>query len=104
MDDVLKKIFPLSFKFTKDVSSLIIGILIYLGIGIGGEIVSAILAFLAIGFILMPIVALYVLAGIVILFLVFFKVIKPEEGVADAAAATEAEATETAEATEATEE
>ena len=81
--DTLKKIFPVSFmpKFTKDVSGLIIGILIYFGIGVAYPLVCGILAIVGIGFLLGllgPIVGLYNMAGIVILILVFAKVIKDE--------------------------
>ena len=32
--DALKKIFPLSWKYTKDVANLIIGIIVYIVVGI----------------------------------------------------------------------
>lgn len=86
--DVLKKIFPLSFKYTKDASNLVIGILIYLiaGLIIGALIVLATMLVgwipavgAVIGWILGTIsglLGLYVLAGIVILILAFTKVLK----------------------------
>ncbi|MBE6558313.1 MAG: hypothetical protein E7661_04815 [Ruminococcaceae bacterium] len=78
--DALKKLFPLSFKFTKDVPNLIIGILIYLVVGIIGGVVIGITALIPIVNIICGLVGglldLYVLAGIVIQILVFAKVIK----------------------------
>ena len=85
--ETLKKIFPLSFKYTKDVASLIIGILVYLVVGIiagaviwvaglltGIPVLGALLAIVlrVIG----SLVDVYVIAGIVIQVLVFVKVIK----------------------------
>ena len=85
--ETLKKIFPLSFKYTKDVASLIIGILVYLVVGIiagaviwvaglltGIPVLGALLAIVlrVIG----SLVEVYVIAGIVIQVLVFVKVIK----------------------------
>lgn len=78
--DALKKIFPLSFKYTKDVASLIIGILIYLVMGIVGGVVIGIAGLIPIVGLVCGIVGglldLYVLAGIVIQVLVFTKVLK----------------------------
>lgn len=86
--ETLKKLFPLSFKYTDSVANLIIGILIYLVVGIVGGVLIA-LAGLITGWI--PVVGavvgvllrligglvdLYILAGIVIQILVFAKVIK----------------------------
>ncbi len=86
--DALKKLFPLSFKYTKDAANLVIGILIYIVIGIiAGALIW--LAGMIIGWI--PVVGalvgwvlrlvgslidVYVVAGIVIQVLVFAKVIK----------------------------
>ncbi len=84
----LKNLFPLSWKYTKDVASLVIGILIYLVVGlIAGAVIA--LSGLLVGWIPLlgallvvvlslvgGIVDLYVLAGIVIQVLVFTKVIK----------------------------
>ncbi len=85
--DALKKIFPLSFKYTKDVPNLIIGILIQIVVGV----IAGALIFLAtmitgwipvagalIGWALGVIgglIGLYVLAGIIIQILAFCKVI-----------------------------
>ena len=86
--ETLKKIFPLSFKRVDTVANLIIGILIYLVVGIVAGVLIA-LSTLIVGWI--PVVGLiigwvlgiassligvYVLAGIVIQILVFAKVIK----------------------------
>ena len=78
--DILKKVFPLSFRFTGSVANLIIGVLIYLA-------VSAVLG-VVLGFVgqlpLMKLVAdltgslvgVYSTGGIVIMFLYHFKVLK----------------------------
>ena len=86
--DTLKKLFPLSFKYASDVANLIIGILVYLVIGVITGFVIA-LATMIVGWIpiIGPIVGwalgivaslmeIYILAGIVIQILVFAKVIK----------------------------
>ena len=85
--DILKKIFPLSFRFADTVVNLVIGILIYvvacavagfvlslLGILSAIPVVGVILGWLlgVIG----SIIGLYGLIGIVLELLVFFKVIK----------------------------
>lgn len=78
--DLLKKIFPLSFKYADTVANLIIGILIYV---VAGAVVGVILGWLS----LIPILGLifslvstvlgiYCLAGIVIEVLLFTKVLK----------------------------
>ena len=86
--ETLKKIFPLSWKYTKDVPNLIIGILIYivLGVIVGAlitlstfltlwiPVVGAILAW-ALG-IISSLIGIYVLAGIIVQILVFAKVLK----------------------------
>lgn len=78
--DTLKKIFPLSFKRTDSVANLIIGILIYLVVGIIGGVAIGILAHLPIVNLVVGIVGglldLYCVAGIVIQILVFCKVLK----------------------------
>lgn len=78
--DTLKKFFPLSFKFAKDVANLIIGIIIYVVIGAIAPAILGILGFLPIiGWILgivSSLVGIYCLAGIVIQILVFAKVLK----------------------------
>ena len=77
--DALKKIFPLSFKLTDSVANLIIGVLIYLVAGVVGCVVIGLTAALPIVNIVCGLLGglldLYVLAGIVIQFLVFFKVL-----------------------------
>lgn len=78
--ETLKKIFPLSFKYTKDVSNLIIGILIQLVVGIiAGVLIGILVKIPVIGIIaglVGGLIDLYVLAGIVIQILVFAKVLK----------------------------
>lgn len=78
--DLLKKLFPLSFKYVGSVANLVIGILIYL---VGDVVAGAIIGLLAklpvLGFIFSlvgSLVGLYCLAGIVILVLVYCKVLK----------------------------
>lgn len=86
--ETLKKFFPLSFKRTDSVGNLIVGILLYLLVGIvAGALIW--LATLIVGW--LPVVGaligwalgvvgglveLYILAGIIIQILVFAKVIK----------------------------
>ncbi len=86
--DALKKFFPLSFKFSKDVANLIVGIIVYLIVGaIAGALVF--LATLITGWIpvvggiigwalgvVSSLIGVYVLAGIVIQILAFAKVLK----------------------------
>ena len=78
--ETLKKIFPLSFKYTKSVADLVIGILIYLVVGLIGGLIIGLTALIPIVNILCGIAGglldLYVVAGIVIQILVFCKVIK----------------------------
>lgn len=78
--ETLKKIFPLSFKYTGSVANLIIGILIYIVVGIVGGLVIGLTALIPIINIvcglLGAIIDVYVIAGIVIQFLVHFKVLK----------------------------
>ena len=86
--ETLKKFFPLSFKRTDTVANLIVGILIYLVVGIvAGALIwlaTAIVGWIpvigtiigwALG-IVSSLIGLYVLAGIIIQILVFCKVIK----------------------------
>lgn len=92
--DILKKIFPLTWKFKGDVKNLIIALVIYL---IGGNVAAAILG---ITIILLPIsglVSLYGLVGAVLSILLFANVLKDEP-------AAEAEAKEEAPAEEAKDE
>lgn len=86
--ETLKKIFPLSFKRTDTAANLIIGILIYLVVGIlAGVLIwlsTALVGWIPvvgpiIGWVLgvvSGLIGLYVLAGIIIQILVFAKVIK----------------------------
>ena len=85
--ETLKKIFPLSFKRTDTAGNLIVGILLYLVVGIVAGVVIAVAGLLTgipvLGALLAIVlrligglVDLYVLAGIVIQILVFAKVIK----------------------------
>lgn len=85
--DLLKKIFPLSWKYKKEAKDLIIGIIIYLVAGIIGGVLLAIAGLFTgipvlgaiLGIVLRAIGAiidLYVVAGIVIEVLLFAKVLK----------------------------
>lgn len=79
--NLLKKIFPLAFKFTDSVGSLILGLVIHL---FGGPIVAAVVGLiLGITIILLPlspivgaVIGLYSFVAAVIEILVFAKVIK----------------------------
>ena len=70
--DILKKIFPISWKFKGEVKDLVIAIVIYV---VGGFILGLIPI---IGWLLSPLISLYSLAGTVISILIFAKVIKDE--------------------------
>ena len=78
--DILKKIFPLSFNVKKEVSALIIRVLIYLVAGLVAGVVIGILAKIpVVGIIcglLGGLVDLYCVAGIVLTFLSYFNVLK----------------------------
>lgn len=78
--ETLKKIFPLSFKFLESVASLIIGVLVYLVVGAVASIAIALISPIPVVGLIVGIcgglIDLYVLAGIVILFLAYFKVLK----------------------------
>ena len=86
--ETLKKLFPLSWKYTKDVPNLIKGILIYIVIGLLAGAAIALSGLITgwipvvgalVGIILKlagALVDVYVLAGIVIQVLVYTKVIK----------------------------
>ena len=100
--DILKKIFPLSWKFTGSVANLVIGVLIHLLIGIIGAFIPFVLGMAIgavsgwfggkvdialVGIIPLPLLGtilsligalidLYVVGGIVIMFLAHFKVLK----------------------------
>jgi len=79
--DLLKKLFPLSFKFIGEVASLVIGVIIYV---VAGAVFGGVFGWLAgivpyVGFlfgILGSLASIYCTAGIVIEFLVHFGVIK----------------------------
>lgn len=78
--DLLKKIFPVSFKYADSIVSLIIGILIYL---VGGAIAGTLIGWLGglpvIGFVFSivgSVLGIYVVAGIVIQVLKFLKILK----------------------------
>lgn len=86
--ETLKKFFPLSFKRTDTVGNLIVGILIYLIVGVvAGALISlstlltvwipvvGLILGWALG-VVSSLVGIYVLAGIVIQILVFAKVVK----------------------------
>lgn len=78
--DMLKKVFPISFKYADTVANLIIGILIYL---VGGAVAGAVIGWLSaiplIGLVFSlvgSVLGIYCLAGIVIEVLLFVKVLK----------------------------
>ncbi len=86
--EALKKLFPLSFKRTDSVGSLVVGILIYLVVGLVAGVLIA-LSTMIVGWIpvvgaiigwalgiVSSLIGLYVLVGIIIQILVFCKVIK----------------------------
>ncbi len=85
--DILKKIFPFSFK-AKDVNSLIVSIVIYVVVGLASSLVFSLLnlvfgwipivgAILGVLFgIVGWVIGVYCLAGIVITLLDYFKVLK----------------------------
>lgn len=86
--ETLKKIFPLSWKYAKEVADLVIGVIIYIVLAIIasaviwiatlitgwipvlGSIIGIVLGLMA------TLVDVYAIAGIVILFLVKFSIIK----------------------------
>lgn len=79
--DMLKKIFPFSFNVKeKDVTSLIVSILIYIAVMIVSGIVMALLSLIPIVNLLTGIVGwvieLYAVGGIVISVLNFFNILK----------------------------
>lgn len=78
--DILKKVFPLSFK-PNDIATLVISVLLYLlASAICGVLCTVIGLIPFVGAIIASalgsIFGIYVLGGIVITFLVFFKVMK----------------------------
>lgn len=78
--DLLKKIFPLSFKYTKDITSLIIGIIVHLVVLVVGGFAIWVATFVPIiGWLigaLGGVLDLYVAVGVVLQILAFLKVIK----------------------------
>ena len=78
--DILKKIFPLSFRFTGSVANLIIGVIIYvvasavLGVALGFMGQLALLKLMA--DLTSSLVGVYTTGGIVIMFLYHFHVLK----------------------------
>lgn len=80
--DILKKLFPLSFKMTGSVANLVIGVILYLVIGIIGGAALAIVGLIPLPLlgtllgIVGALIDLYVVGGIVVMFLSHFKVLK----------------------------
>ncbi len=80
--DILKKIFPLSFRFASDVASLVIGIIIHVVVGIVVGVLVGIVGLLGLPLLgiltglVSSLVGVYITGGIVIEILVFAKVIK----------------------------
>ncbi|MBR2926723.1 MAG: hypothetical protein IKC31_04015 [Clostridia bacterium] len=78
--DILKKVFPISYRWSESIGELIIGILMYVVLSaiVGGLV--AVAGFipiigLIISFVVGPLVGIYCLAGIVIELLVFLNVL-----------------------------
>jgi len=78
--DLLKKLFPLSFKCADTVANLVIGILIYVVAGAGAGVLLGWLSLIPlVGLIfslISTVLGIYCLAGIVIEVLLFAKVLK----------------------------
>ena len=80
--DILKKLFPLSFKMTGSVSNLVIGAIIYVVVGIVGGAALGLIGLLQLPLlgallgIVGAVIDLYVVGGIVVMFLYHFKVLK----------------------------
>ena len=78
--DLLRKIFPLSFKYAKDVTNLIVGIIIYLvTAAIGGFVIWLASLVPIIGWLVGAfggLLDLYVAVGVVLQILVFLKIVK----------------------------
>ena len=84
----MKKYFPLSFKYSKDITSMLIGIIVYLAIAalagvaiwvaslLGGWIPLAGVVIAWLLQIVSILVEFYIFAGIIILILAFLKIIK----------------------------
>ena len=77
--DIMKKIFPLSFKYTKNVVDLIVGIIVYILVGAIGGVAIFIASLIPVVGILVSIVGwildVYVAIGVILLILAFLKVI-----------------------------
>lgn len=78
--DLLKKIFPLSFKYAKDIGNLIVGIIVYLIVGaVGGVVIWLASLVPIIGWLIGTLGGLldvYVAVGVVLQILVFLKIVK----------------------------
>lgn len=78
--DLIKKLFPLSFKYKKSVVDLIVGIVLYLIAGAVGGVVIWLASLVPIVGWLFGIIGglldLYVAVGVVILILAFLKIVK----------------------------
>lgn len=78
--EILKKIFPLSFKYIGSAANLVIGILLYLVLGLLGGVVIGVAVNIPVVNLLCGIAGglldLYVVAGIVIEILAHCKVLK----------------------------
>ena len=78
--DILKQIFPLSFKEKKDVATLIVHILIYVVLDVvAGAVIGLLAGIKLIGWIfglIGSLLGLYVTAGLVLTILHYFKVVK----------------------------
>jgi hypothetical protein len=78
--DILKKLFPLSFKMTGSVANLIIGTIIYLVAEIIVGVVLGLLGAIPVVGVIVSLVGalvgLYTVGGIVVMFLYHFKVLK----------------------------
>lgn len=86
--DTLKKIFPLSWKFTKDVTNFVIGIIVHLLLGLIFSIVAGLASVLVgwipvLGFIFVwllgivgSLIGLYSLIGLILLILAYCKLLK----------------------------
>ena len=77
--DIMKKFFPLSFKYTKSVVDLIVGIIVYILVGAIGGVAIFIASLIPVVGILVGIVGwildVYVAVGVILLILAFLKVI-----------------------------
>ena len=80
--DLLKRLFPISFKCINEVSNLVIGIILYAVAGIIGGAIIALTGLINLPFLIVilkllgGLLDIYVTAGIVLSVLVYCKVIK----------------------------